>query len=281
MKSTLFPTRSTALIALLFLFAISACKKESGNVTPQAKTSVDLKTALQKMAEFENQNFNEAEIEEELAADDRDNPNPQAYPPRSKQFGVLAKDWTAEWWKRMLSFPCGTNPLFDTGTYDDVNQPGSVFHLAGTTGGTAVRNVTVPAGKSLFFPLVNLYWDNPCPPDPTDAPKPGQTLEQYLKFRVNSFIKHAGNLSVTLDGVAFTELERYKIRSDMFTHDSAPGLETCFEACLMSDPTQSFMSHGYWVMLKPLSPGQHTLNFTGGFPAFGFSVNVTYNITQL
>ena len=32
-------------------------------------------------------------------------------------------------------------------------------------------------------------------------------------------------------------------------------------------------------MLKPLSPGSQTLTFTGGIPVYGFSLEVTYNIT--
>jgi hypothetical protein len=42
------------------------------------------------------------------------------------------------------------------------------------------------------------------------------------------------------------------------------------------------ISDGYWVMLKPLSPGQHTIRFGGSFvrgPGTGFMVDTTYVVT--
>jgi hypothetical protein len=42
------------------------------------------------------------------------------------------------------------------------------------------------------------------------------------------------------------------------------------------------VSDGYWLMLRRLSPGKHTIKFGGGFVSgvgAGFSENVTYNIT--
>ena len=44
----------------------------------------------------------------------------------------------------------------------------------------------------------------------------------------------------------------------------------------------SAVSDGYWLMLKPLSPGNHVIRFEGAFvsgPGAGFSQNVTYNLT--
>ena len=40
------------------------------------------------------------------------------------------------------------------------------------------------------------------------------------------------------------------------------------------------MTDGYWVMLAPLSPGQHTLEFGGtvGSPV-NFTLDITYNLT--
>ncbi len=41
------------------------------------------------------------------------------------------------------------------------------------------------------------------------------------------------------------------------------------------------VSDGYWLMLKPLSPGNHVILWEGAFvsgPGAGFSQNVTYNL---
>ena len=53
------------------------------------------------------------------------------------------------------------NPLLDqTGQNAALGQSGEVWFLAGTTGGSAERTVTVPPGKALFFPIVNNLWIN-------------------------------------------------------------------------------------------------------------------------
>ena len=43
------------------------------------------------------------------------------------------------------------------------------------------------------------------------------------------------------------------------------------------------VSDGFWIMLKPLEPGKHTIHFEGacllGSPCSGFTQNVTYEIT--
>jgi hypothetical protein len=38
-------------------------------------------------------------------------------------------------------------------------------------------------------------------------------------------------------------------------------------------------SDGYWLMLEPLSPGTHTIEFGGTAKNTGFQLNVTYTIT--
>ena len=43
-------------------------------------------------------------------------------------------------------------------------------------------------------------------------------------------------------------------------------------------PFSPNVSDGYWLMLKPLPPGAHTLSFKG-VQAAGFAAEVTYNLT--
>jgi hypothetical protein len=37
-------------------------------------------------------------------------------------------------------------------------------------------------------------------------------------------------------------------------------------------------SDGYWLMVEPLSPGKHTINF-GGTTQSGFQLDITYELT--
>jgi hypothetical protein len=90
-------------------------------------------------------------------------------PPESLPGGLSYQEWNAEWWQCAWSIPLTMNPLFDaTGVDCAVNQSrsGPVWFLAGTSGfnglNNAMRNCVVPAGKMIFFPIVNLGNDYPC-----------------------------------------------------------------------------------------------------------------------
>ncbi len=50
------------------------------------------------------------------------------------------------------------NPLVDqTGENCDVYQQGDVWNLAGTLGGNAERDCTIPAGKQILYPIINTF----------------------------------------------------------------------------------------------------------------------------
>src|SRR5262249_22552324 len=93
-------------------------------------------------------------------------------PPNSTAFGKTYGGWSAAWWQYVLAQPASSSPRVDpTGAGCGTGQSGRVFFLVGTSGsGTATRDgCTVPAGKALFFPLVNAF-DVHTPGDGLDTP---------------------------------------------------------------------------------------------------------------
>src|SRR5690242_15987247 len=77
--------------------------------------------------------------------------------------GKAYEKLSADWWKWAYSFPVSINPLFDaTGAQGYLGNQGNLFFLSGVINlsGTATRTITVPAGKPLFFPILNVEWDN-------------------------------------------------------------------------------------------------------------------------
>jgi hypothetical protein len=88
-------------------------------------------------------------------------------------------------------------------------------------------------------------------------------------------------LSVVVDGVPVPKLrEKFRVKSEVFAvtlpADNLFGITPGTYSPAIDD--------GYYVMLKPLSVGPHTLHFEGasaGCPLIGgpFSVDVTYDIT--
>ena len=103
---------------------------------------------------------------------------------------------TALWWEWVYAQPAvdvggtNTNPVLDsTGAYATAGQENGIgpgnkyFFLAGTFGGDATRTVTVPAGKALFFPLINGERDNANDP-PTDYSVP--ELRAWAKASIDT-----------------------------------------------------------------------------------------------
>ena len=190
------------------------------------------------------------------------------YPPAS----LLA----TKWWKWALETPASENPLTDTtGQFAAVNQSGRVWFLAGNVGGTTVRTITVPSGKALFFPIVNVF-------DVEDAiiaggvklflvPQPVQVAQTV----VANIIATATGLSCEVDGtplpITTANLEQSTPFSLHLPADNIIGVP--------AGVYYPAVDSGYYVLLPPLSAGQHTVHWAGSITFFPLSLDVTYNIT--
>jgi hypothetical protein len=206
---------------------------------------------------------------------------PLAVPPRARPFGKSYAEWSSAWWRWALSIPAATNPIFDaTGASCGLGQSGPVWFLAGTAGGEATRSCTIPLGKLIFFSAVNFINDYPCP-DPSFQPAPGQSLEDFLTEGLAFFIDRVAELEVELDGCALRDPFRFRATSDLFTFTGDPSLTAVFDPCITGTPQQA-VSDGYWFMLAPLLPGEHTLHVRGKIvfdDGSSFESNVTNHLT--
>ncbi len=198
-------------------------------------------------------------------------------PPNSRPYGLSYAAWGARWWQWSYSIPLGVNTSANdpTGAQCGINQNGGVWFLAGTTGGTATRSCTIPAGEAIFFPIVDAINDYPCPEPPPFEPAPGQSLEAFLTEGAKGFIDPVTVLEVDLDGKSFGDLFSYRATSKLFAFTGAADL-TAIDSCVTGSP-QLAVADGYWIMLRPLAVGGHTLHFKGSGPAI--STEVTYHLT--
>ena len=212
------------------------------------------------------------------------NYNPGVIQPYAKIDGKSYGDWGAEWWKWALSVPYAQSPVVDTtGQYGSQNQKGHVWFLAGTFGTTVEREITIPDDKYIFFPLVNILNDHPCP-DPTFGPALGQTMEEFLTLGVAPYIdpwvtEKDNTLSAKVDGVKLKNLLYYRGISKLTKFTADPS-QIAIDPCITGEK-QVGVSDGFWIMLAPLKPGKHEIKFT----AFALSkpwpldINVTYHVT--
>jgi hypothetical protein len=198
--------------------------------------------------------------------------------PRAVQLGQPAKELSAEWWQWVWSIPGSVNPLLDaTGDFCAVGQRGDVWFLAGNFGGTTVRTCIVPEGKTLFFPVVNL--------GPFDSPNQcGQGPESLgsvkdMRALAAASIDGATNLSVTLDGERVKQTQR--VKSEVFEVSMPPDNVFVFLGITPCDPGvySPAVDDGYYVHIKPLETGSHTLHIHAELPDSAFVLDVTYNLT--
>jgi hypothetical protein len=160
----------------------------------------------------------------------------------------------AEWWQWAMSAADDESPVIDqTGAHCAFGQRGATWFLAGGYGTSKIRRTcTVPAGRSLFFPLVNMAY----------YPRQGIETITCADTKAGAALNNdtALDLFAELDGVAVTDLKQYRVRSSK-----------CFNifarvpAALK--PYNAFPSatDGFWLLLKPLPAGRHTLKFGGRY----------------
>jgi len=200
-------------------------------------------------------------------------------PPQTESFPLTYGEWGARWWQYVFGIPEGENPVTDdsTGALCHVGQWGAVFFLVGTSApGPVSRTCTVPAESGLFFPIINAA---------CAIPEDGNTREKISKG-CKDFIDlvDVKSLSVTIDRKSVQNLSKFRA-SEFFSFTGAvpgEGAGFCdppvFPHCYEGFHDTAF-ADGYWVMLRPLSPGNHTVRFQGAIPSFSFAVDVTYNLT--
>jgi len=204
---------------------------------------------------------------------------PGVMSPQSRPYGSSYAEWSVKWWQWAYSVPAAGHPLFDETGADCANgQSGPVWFLGGVFNatGTVTRDLcTVPSGKALFFPIVNAEWDNFCPP--VDPP----LSVDDLRATVSWFLDITTELVCEVDGHAIPNLQAYRFAGDVFSVNLPAG--NLWEAFGCPTPAGTYsplVPDGYFVMLSPLSAGQHTIHFRGtiGDPV-NFTPEATYHLT--
>jgi hypothetical protein len=182
-------------------------------------------------------------------------------PPGEPVEGQSQAQWSRAWWQWAGSFERHESPVADrTGALCDRGQQGNVWFLAGTYGTQrTVRTCTVPRGRYLFFPLIN-YVVMPT----VDAPVSCLSVMS----RAASITNDASALVLDIDGVRAQSLPLHRQATPQ-----------CFDMGELAQPKLRVFpsaANGYYVMLRPLGPGTHTLNFGGALP--GMLQAVTYTL---
>jgi hypothetical protein len=187
--------------------------------------------------------------------------------------------WAAEWWQWALGIPEAVNPLTDpTGAHCAQRQVDEVWFLAGSVlPDPVVRSCEVPAGKSLFFPLINTFY--------------GAFLNDPPDTRTEAFVRAAGSctepaqIAVAIDDVNVPKPTRFFTgasgsQSPIFNVRLPPGNvlgvdETAVPELVLSPSAEQ----GYYLFVRPLPPGPHTLRWVASGCTPGNAQDITYQLT--
>jgi hypothetical protein len=207
--------------------------------------------------------------------------------PGQAAIGMTYGDWGAVWQQWIQDIPADVNPAFDnTGEYCAQGQSsGPVFFLVGAFTdevpdtpliSDVERDCTVPANRHIFFPIVNVASDT-IEGDFFGATEAAQ--RQLAGFYAD--LIDVGSLKVTVDGEAVANLSEFRAQSPAY-HFFLPKKNNMWGLKPVNNDGYFGVADGYYVMLKPLSQGAHTVHFEGAFVSEGeviFGLSVTYNLT--
>jgi hypothetical protein len=196
--------------------------------------------------------------------------NAQVYPPTAKPYGKSYAEWTAQWWKWALAQPLAGHPFIDPGFNCNSatnGQSGPVWFLATSAIPTlppnpalppdlsalVQRSCTIPANTSILLGLENAEGSN----------LEGNSTEAAQRAAAKFFADHVvkSSLICMIDGQMVADLDDFRFASPQFTfHAPEPWIFSPAPG-----GTGKAVADGYYVMIKPLSKGHHTLSCGGRF----------------
>lgn len=205
---------------------------------------------------------------------------PSDQSPYGKSYG----EWAGGFWQWLLSIPGSVNPFDDlTGENCALGQFGKVWYLAGdpTFGDKGVtRQCKVPIGKAIVFPIINAECSTLESP-----PFFGRNQGQLRRCVREIGFSDADTLRVTIDEKIFTTNDLLQFRIDpaqapvvgvVIPDENNFGVDT-----ESTGNAGESVPGGYYVMIAPLSPGAHKIEFEGVLgdgPFAGFAQKVTYDL---
>lgn len=225
--------------------------------------------------------------------------NPHGIPATANAFGKTYGEWSAAWWQWALSIPANEHPLFEKGNCA-TGQSGPVWFIGGKFCASSSdigcvdpmnikveRSCTVPAGTALFFPILNgedsIIEELNFMPNPREADLRAN-VKSWLTpspdgFKATATVdgKPLRPVRICVSGDACVAAESPLFTFKLAEHDNI--LAAIGETWVADGATSSAVSDGYYVLIPPLPPGEHTVAFYG--LNGNFSLDITYRLAIL
>lgn len=184
--------------------------------------------------------------------------------PQSVVAGKSIAEWTSEHVRWAVSFPIDRNPVFadETGELAYLGDVGGPVFFLGA-GSDVTRRFDVPCGQYLLIPLLTQAWFL------------DETYDEATARAENSaFVDSIETLYASVDGRRVRDLFEHREASpEVFT-------ATVPDGGVLGDVggQVEVVADGYWLMLKPLPAGRHSIVVGGDSPTFEFGYQARFEI---
>jgi hypothetical protein len=179
--------------------------------------------------------------------------NQYVVPVEQKVADLALYEYADKWWQWTRTMSDINSPVVDrTGNKCHINQSGDVWFLAGGYGTSKIkRSCTIPQGKFIFFPVINIaYWPR------KESKSTCEKIKRSASLNNNNLL----HINVELNGQQVKNPKNFRLQSDK-----------CFDLLGLIPEKYNApkvfpsASDGYWVMLKPLPKGEYSLTFTAQY----------------
>lgn len=169
-------------------------------------------------------------------------------------------EWAESYLQWIAAFARDSSPIADTtGAQCGAKQGGEVWFLASSDGtAPVVRTCAIPAGKTLFVPILSTM-------ERSNSREPSCGAMARLAAGA---LARANRLAMTIDGRPVDDLASHRLPTgDCFALDARLASRSTARAAV---------ADGYYVMLQPLPPGPHTIAV--GARIDSTSLSTTYHL---
>ena len=200
------------------------------------------------------------------------------YPPGSSPYNLTYADHIKNFWKWELAIPASENPVNDpTGEKCAVGQSNtnsSVFYLSFNNGGKSERTCTVPAGKALLIPVMQVAI--------TDKDIPGASVQE-LDTATKKDQDSVNSLYLKIDDKEYdyNDLLKYRTHTDAF---DVVWADKAIFGIVDGGPAKA-VADGFYILTEPLKNGTYPIHFKSSLICPdpdcadpNFVQDITYNI---
>lgn len=211
----------------------------------------------------------------------------EVYPEEQSPFGIPKEDWVARWWNWSFSIGIGPDNQWDVKNDGcTLQREDSMVMLLDTAAGEFIENCTISQNDGILIPI----WTGECNRGEEGCTEPHVDLKK--KAREFDLGKVTG--AVEVDKVAVAKLDVFDIDKIITVMENVSEISTKIFNVTVPENTHvpkniqgtfPAAAHGWFVFLKPLPVGNHTIHYestwsprTDSPKDAGLVGKITYNL---